>query len=756
MSPGRTAAVLCLCLWTLTPSGLAEEPAVELHYDLRPGDHLVYHQSLERQVTGVGERDPQRRSFALRREWTSHVLVTRENNGWVAVGFQRNRTQAELLRYEEGGRDRLEDEHGRFNERVAALSPYFAEADWFTPQGELVWPSPALREYPSILLLGLREIQPVSAKPLRPGDTWLSTGWINLAHRVSGWDRLHDEDCLRVDGTAAEDRLQMRYWFCPSTGALRRLEFEGAYNLFGRFQVEEKWTWELAEYRREEKIESWLRQPDLQQGALASLLVLNSLPVGAEALYPLLAEDTADVTRLVLALAYRHRLPPPSLDLLTALLHSEDARVRTLVVRVLEGVAGESARPLIERALEDPDYFVRQAALDWMRVRLPEAEAVKIDTVSDAPAFWASLSPVALASRAGTGAAANCQQEPNWSERALLGQLLPANPPGATLWSMTTADFRGRPYVVYVPEDYRGDRPFPLVLYLSGGGGRADQGALSAAATMPKLGYLVVIPDAQNRLWWEEEPPRVVAALLEEVLHSYNIDTNRLYLVGFSNGGTGAFYYATLWPHRFAAAALLMGSGIYSFQEEPLPLGNLGRMPLLFLHGDRDERIDVQAVHDTVRQLRRQAPSAPTEVHIFKGVGHDVTLDNDEGMTVPFLQRHVRDPFPRHLHFRTRTLQFPRHYWIEIAEKEKGLAEVQASIDDDNTVNLKTRKVRRLRLLLRRELFPSAGPVRVVLNGKEVFAGALPENCELLQRSWQEVGDPFLAYSAGLTFDVSR
>jgi hypothetical protein len=46
--------------------------------------------------------------------------------------------------------------------------------------------------------------------------------------------------------------------------------------------------------------------------------------------------------------------------------------------------------------------------------------------------------------------------------------------------------------------------------------------------------------------------------------------------------------------------------------------------------------------------------------------------------------------------------------------------------------------------------------VRVLLNGKEVFTGALPEDCDLLHRSWQEVADPFLAYSAELTFEVAR
>jgi hypothetical protein len=51
-------------------------------------------------------------------------------------------------------------------------------------------------------------------------------------------------------------------------------------------------------------------------------------------------------------------------------------------------------------------------------------------------------------------------------------------------------------------------------------------------------------------------------------------------------------------------------------------------------------------------------------------------------------------------------------------------------------------------------LFPRSGPLRVLLNGKEVFAGPLSEDCELLQRSWQTTADPFLAHSAEWTFDV--
>ena len=63
-------------------------------------------------------------------------------------------------------------------------------------------------------------------------------------------------------------------------------------------------------------------------------------------------------------------------------------------------------------------------------------------------------------------------------------------------------------------------------------------------------------------------------------------------------------------------------------------------------------------------------------------------------------------------------------------------------------------RARGIRLLSRSELFPSPGPVRVILNGKEKFNGALPEDCLELQESWHLTGDPFLAHSAEVVLSL--
>jgi len=82
--------------------------------------------------------------------------------------------------------------------------------------------------------------------------------------------------------------------------------------------------------------------------------------------------------------------------------------------------------------------------------------------------------------------------------------------------------------------------------------------------------------------------------------------------------------------------------------------------------------------------------------------------------------------------------------------------EVRASIDDHDTIRLDTQHVRRLRLLLRPDLFTRGGDVRVVLNGRTVFSEPVPYDCAVYARSWAASHDPYLAYSAELTFDVAR
>jgi hypothetical protein len=207
-------------------------------------------------------------------------------------------------------------------------------------------------------------------------------------------------------------------------------------------------------------------------------------------------------------------------------------------------------------------------------------------------------------------------------------------------------------------------------------------------------------------------------------------------------------------PHRFAAVASLMGGGLPFFEHDhPIDPDAIARIPFLFVHGGSDELIPPWASERTAKAMRKANPGAVAEVHVLPDRPHDVVYGREEGLTFPFLGKQVRDPFPRNVALRTRTLDHPRAFWVEVVEKDGGAAEVDGSVEGQAVV-LRTRHVKKVRLLLRPDLLDLASPVRVTVDGREAFAGTVAEDPALLLRSWRETGDPQLAHSAEIAFDV--
>lgn len=149
-----------------------------------------------------------------------------------------------------------------------------------------------------------------------------------------------------------------------------------------------------------------------------------------------------------------------------------------------------------------------------------------------------------------------------------------------------------REYLLHVPPNVDRTKPMALVLSLHGAGGwPAQQRDVSRWNDLAdREGFLVVYPSARDtpgpRVWDMdgERDPRYIADLIDKLRREYNIDPNRVYVNGLSNGGGMSFALSCRMPDRFAAVGMVGAALIRpsSWCRSMQP------MPMIGIHGLRD------------------------------------------------------------------------------------------------------------------------------------------------------------------------
>ena len=103
-----------------------------------------------------------------------------------------------------------------------------------------------------------------------------------------------------------------------------------------------------------------------------------------------------------------------------------------------------------------------------------------------------------------------------------------------------------------------------------------------------------VFPNGWLRaLWWSATQVDNLARILDRLKRTYNVDENRVYLTGTSDGGTGVYYVAFRDPTAWASFVPLIGNMVVLATEsvrtegEIFP-GNAVNKPLYVVNTGRD------------------------------------------------------------------------------------------------------------------------------------------------------------------------
>ena len=195
------------------------------------------------------------------------------------------------------------------------------------------------------------------------------------------------------------------------------------------------------------------------------------------------------------------------------------------------------------------------------------------------------------------------------------------------------------------PSNFKQNNKYPLILFLHGAGGRGNDnerqlwdansiGAFAKQKVSSRYQSYIFAPQVpEGERWvstnWNAEnynmlPISASMKMTFDALDSFidknkNVDINRIYVLGLSMGGWGAWDAISRRPKYFAAAVPICGGG------DKDQATKLKKVNIWAWHGQDDSVIDVNKSQQMVKAIENQNGNIKyTEI---KGRGHDSWLD---------------------------------------------------------------------------------------------------------------------------------
>lgn len=332
---------------------------------------------------------------------------------------------------------------------------------------------------------------------------------------------------------------------------------------------------------------------------------------------------------------------------------------------------------------------------------------------------------------------------------------------------------------IHVPHGYDPNKAYPLLIALHGQGGRGE-GYIRFALSL--LGermhdYIVVAPTMYKGLWIgstleESEDP---LAILGRIKRMYHIDSDRVYVNGYSMGGHTSFLAAVLHTDQFAGVVPLAGSLMtqLGWEAAELMLPNVRSLPMLVVWGngdvhDRYGKVDKvgKGIHGANLHVRGVSKRFDLGIDMVEldGVGH-LGVKPPADKFAEILQR-VRPHAVKKFDHWFRYPSQGRMCWLRQAEyqgipwkakhfvvRPKGDEEYgQAALRtmklklaylggeiDGQTIRIDTRKCKSIDIVLHDALIDFDKDIEIEWKGKNIFSGRVtPSVRTMLELAYED------------------
>lgn len=308
-----------------------------------------------------------------------------------------------------------------------------------------------------------------------------------------------------------------------------------------------------------------------------------------------------------------------------------------------------------------------------------------------------------------------------------------------------------------------GKRPqngWPLFIAMHGGGGTAQRVNDSQWKHMQVYyrdqkqvtGYKYLALRAPNNTWngfYDDYVYPLIENLIRQFIVFGDVDPDRVFLMGYSHGGYGAFAIGPKIPFRFAA----VHASAAAPTDGQTSAKTLRNTRFTFMVGENDTAYGRRKRCEAFAEQIEALDYANVEFMFKPGFGHGGLPDRD---MIGMMYDHVRNPVPRHLTWEMTDSVVDRFYWLAVDQPERGQL-IDAEIIG-NQIRIKAENCKSFSIFLDRRLIDDPDqPVELVMiqdDGERTYSVNYQPSFKTLCESIKSTGDPNLAFDFEIAIDV--